>query len=318
MPNPTVTPRFAAAALLAAALLTACTPRVNLASRRRAYDSYLDVGSRCAAVASEDEALLKDLLQHSSSPGISPYPLLGADVGAMKRQVELMRGQEERLEAFLRDYDELAQGRLEVTPGDGGGWESYQALEARFRPLGESVKVAQASFNQAEEDFQSLLKSWHVGHADAAALRQEVDGFQHDLDQGLDGMETQTRQDRDAMAQDAANGVDRRVMRMHRVGLEHQEQALLDAEAFQRKASASARLLRDSLPEEGPIYSGPGLPGDGQGIQSLRDDEDELRRLRDAFYENRSEMLQGQGPYLEGLIQDPVLPTPTPGPPPAH
>jgi hypothetical protein len=283
MPTP---PRTLCLLLAAAGLLSACTPHVNLASRRRNYDSLLDLAGRGAAVADQDKALLADLLAHSRTPAANPYPLLGVDVDAMQRQVEALTRSGVALKGMLAELDGLAQGRVSLSPDDGPAWVDYQDVNGRFLSLAEMVGQERAALDDAHQDLQSLMRRYGISDEEAGTLRAECEGFIQALDKALSGMESKVHDER-ALYENLrlAGGAPRELMRLRRMALDGLEQDLIDGEGFQRRASAAARLYKDGLPASGPLYTGPGLPGDGSALLALRDDQAELDRRQMAFQE---------------------------------
>ena len=304
-------PRFALFALAALAL-AGCTPRVNLAARRRYYDSYMDVAGRCEALRVQDKAVLADLLAHTNTPNVSPYPLLAVDLDTMNRHVVALRQDKEKLGLFEARFDKLASRQVEVSADQATDWNEYLDLDARFQPLRANMEASRQAFDDAQRDFVDQQKQYGISHEDVASLRAEADGFPDKLNQAMDSMEGRLRSDQNAFEIQRNAGADRGTLHNERQILDVMEQDVLTAETFARRAGDSARGLDSTLPESGQLYTGPGLPGNGAGVQALRDDEDELQRRRGDFDQAADQ--------VEGTLSQtsPAGPAPAPQYPPSQ
>jgi|GEM_PF-3566574 hypothetical protein len=297
-------PRFALLAL-AAFVVAGCTAHVNLAARRRYYDSYMDIAGRCEAVKAQDKAVLDDLLAHTSTPNVSPYPLMAVDLDGMDRQIVALHQSRERLARFEERFDRLADQQLEVRADQVTAWSEYQDLDARFQPLRANMEASRQGFDEAHKDFLDQQRQFGITHEDVASLRKEAEAFPDKLNQAMDAMEGRLRTDQNAFEIQRNAGADRGVLHSERQILEVMEQDLLAAETFQRRAGDSARALDAALPESGQLYTGPGLPGNGTGVQALRDDEQELDRRRGDFEDAAQQMESTLGQTVQ-----PVAPAP--------
>ncbi|HTB34740.1 MAG TPA: hypothetical protein VK842_07745 [bacterium] len=311
--------RYRSLALFALAALAGagCTPHVNLAARRRYYDAYMDVAGRCEAVKTQDRSVLDDLLAHTSTPNASPYPLLAVDLDTMDRHVVALRQARERLARFEVDFDRLASRQAEVSADQSAGWGAYQDLDARFQPLRGSMEASRQGFDDAHHDFLDQQRQFGITHEDVASLRKEAEGFPDKLNQAMDAMEGRLRDDQNAFEIQRSAGADRGTLHTEHQILDVMEQDLLAAETFQRRAGDSARALDAALPDSGQLYTGPGLPGNGAGVQALRDDEAELDRRRGDFEQAAQDLESTLGqtpPSQQPQMAPPQRPMATPTP----
>jgi hypothetical protein len=215
---------------------------------------------------------------------------------------------------MLAELDAQAPGRAALSQDDGPPWVDYQDLEARYRPMAEAAEQERSALDGAHQDFQSLLRRYGVDHEQASAVGAEADSLTGALDKALGGMETRLQEDR-ALYENLrlAGGQPKELMRLRRRTLDGLEQELLDAEAFQRKAAAAARAVKDELPASGDLYTGPGMPGDGRAVTAMRDDRDELEQRHMAFDEGcrHFEHIDSE-PYDESPTGLQFSPTPVP------
>ena len=283
--------RWALGLALAGLAWVGCSSSVNLISRRAYYDRYLDLPARGQAVADQDAALLRSILGQCDAADEAPYPTLQADVDAMQRQAGVLAGRRADLVAFERGYDSFAAQQGSVTPDDGAAWDRYRSMNAHFEGIGESMRESLQALNQSHADFGAVMQSAGIVQMDSGDVRAELDGFGQDLGQTLAHMDWSLGDlhGRSRGWGDPDGDGHDRWMAVR--GLQH---AMLDNRIFARRASGAADQLRASLPDQGSLYFGPGLPG-GDGLATLRRNEDELHARAKDFEGRRMAVIGPDG-----------------------
>jgi hypothetical protein len=268
-----------------------CSSGVNLISRRAYYDRYQDLPARGQAVADQDSALLRDILGQCDAADEAPYPTLQADVDAMQRQAASLAASRQDLVAFERGYDSFAAQQGTVSPDDGAAWDRYRSMNAHFEGIGEAMRQSLQALNQSHADFGAAMQDAGIVQMDSGDVRAELDGFGQDLGRTLSHMDWAMGDlhGRSHGWGDADGDGHDRWMAVR--GLQH---AMLDNHIFAQRASGAADQLRASLPDQGSIYFGPGLPGGG-GLAVLRRNEDELHARAKDFEGRRMTVIGPDG-----------------------
>ena len=279
--------RFAAntsALALALTLLAGCSNTVNVASRRGAYDAYLDIPSRAQASYAQKSAFYHDLIDATSSPNAEPYPALVADLQAMQRHVQDMAERKQSLQAFEKRFDQFADTHASVSPDQAPEWAQFQGLDAEFQPLGQGMQVSLQEFNASLGDFDNNLKAYHIEKIKVADVRAELNAFGDEMNQALGGMEGKVKEDHKAIEFAYRSGGDPDLLRQKSEVLDKMDKSLVDTESFQRGAKDGVTALAQSLPEEATFWTGPGMDDDGSALGAMRADHDGFRHRADDFF----------------------------------
>jgi hypothetical protein len=320
---PKIRSPFLSAVAIVGTLVAGCTSSVNLATKRGTYDAYLDLPTKTDARLQEKTSFYNSMLEQTDTPKASPYPSLAGDLSAMQRAVDTMGSFKEAIVSFEGHYDKFSYGKTVVRSDQAADWQEYQGLDQQFQPLRQSIQVSLEAFNAAATDFDLQVQLHHIEEIDAAAMREEIDHFRNHVDQTLTQLEDEARQDRqsldlayttegDSQVQDerrvvleqaqhsttaadeapqdhqasqpaTGNDGDRQVLEKKRAILEQMEHSLLNVEEYQRTTRSMADALYESLPEDGSIWTGPGMADDGSRWVQLRQAEDLFRRREERF-----------------------------------
>jgi hypothetical protein len=282
--TPTKTPALRALVAGALAILAGCSNTVNVASRRGFYDAYLDIPARAQAGYAEKSGLYKQIMDATQTPDANPYPALLADLQAMQRHVQDMTARRKSLVAFEGRFDQFASAHASVSPDQAADWAQFQGLDSQFQPLGQGMQVALQGYNDASNDFDRNVQAATIARLNTADVKSEVGGFCNEMDQALGQMEQKTKEDRKALEFASAAGGAPEVLHQKADVLEKMEKSLIDIEAFQRDARASADAVTASLPTDAQFWTGPGMDDDGAGLASMRAAHDGFRKRSAEFF----------------------------------
>jgi hypothetical protein len=265
------------------ALLAGCSNTVNVASRRGAYDAYLDLPARAQASYAEKSGFYKEVIDATSTPDVAPYPALLADLQTMQRHVQDMTARRKSLMAFESKFDRFASTHATVSPDQAADWSQFQGLDNEFQPLGQGMQVSLQGYTDAANDFDRNIQAANIAKLKVADLKDEITGFDNEMDQGMGQMESKAQEDRKALdfAYSAGGAPD--LLHQKSEVLDKMEKHLLDDEAFQRIARAQADQLSASLPTDPEIWTGPGMDDDGASLIALRQNHGSFRQRASEF-----------------------------------
>lgn len=282
--------------LAALFLVNACSPRVNLAQRGRDYDRLLDLAVRGAAVADADRSQLEELQAQCSKPSADPYPALADAAAQMQRQARALAKDAQALQALRQALAGLGQGRVSLAPQDGQAWRAYQGLDGRFKPLAAALAGERQALDDAHADFQALLSSHGISQRRARDLAADCDGFVASLGGGLDELRQRLEKAHDELQNLQGAGAPAGLLARKGAALEALRLQYVDDKAFQARALAATQALRAAVPAEGDYDAGPGLPGKGSDLLTLRDQQGAWARRVDDFKDacQRYELLDSQ------------------------
>lgn len=288
--------RFAALCLVALVLISACSPRVDLAQRRRDYDRLLDLAVRGAKVADTDGSQLQELQSQSSTPTADPYPALAADAERLRRKARALAQDAQALGSLRQRLAELGVGRETVAPQDGPAWRSYQGLDGRFRPLAAALERERRAVDDAHADFQALLSRYSISQRRARDLVTDCDGFVASLGVGLDDLRQRLEKAHAELQNLQGARAPAGLLARKGAALETLRLQFLDDRAFQARALAATQAFRAALPAQGDYDVGPGLPGKGSDLLTLQDQQAAWTRRRADFKDAcwRYELLDSQ------------------------
>jgi hypothetical protein len=274
-----------ATALVGALLLLAgCSRTVNVASRRGAYDAYLDIPARAQAAYAEKNGFYKQIMDATQSPDANPYPALLADLQTMQRHVEDMTARRKSLLAFEHKFDQFASTHASVSPDQAADWAQFQGLDGEFQPLGQGMQVSLQGYTDASNDFDHQVQAASIAKLKVADVKAEISGFSDEMDQAMGKMEDKAKEDRKALEFAYAAGGSPDLLHQKADILEKMDKNLLDTEAFQRNARTGADALNASLPTEAEFWTGPGMDDDGSGLAGLRAAHDGFKHRTAEFF----------------------------------
>lgn len=279
--------------------LAGCTASANLAVRRGAIDAYVDMPQRVEAKLHEDQAYYGQVLAATSEPQGSPYPTLAADLKLMQRHLDAMKGTSRGIQDYEQGFDAFAQAHPSVSADQSADWQQYQALEARFSPLGQSMQVSLQGYNDAAADFDRTLQANGIAKVKASDLLKEIGDLREELGGSAVRMKDKLHDSHRALQLDAERHLDAETLRRKFELLDKMDKAYDNADALRVKAADAADQQVNAMPRAAAYWTGPGMEDDGSGLLALHQAEDQFRAARKAFFELGERYDKVQAPEIK-------------------
>jgi hypothetical protein len=265
--------------------LAGCGGLANVPQRRAMYEAVLQIPVQIQAALQEKTSFYDELLTRTSTPAVEPYAALKADLDAMAAPLGALQQDQSAGDALIKDFDAFAaaHGAATVSSGQGADWDAYQQLNGRFHYLARDIRAHAAVYKQASDQFDGLLQVFDISRQDSAAALQGLSQGHAELDQGIKEMEAQLNEDSHSLDFDEGSSLDPDLKAQKRAIVEEMQEHLIKTEGLVRRSLQTADAMQAAWPEGKWLWTGPGLPENGQDLAKFWRERDAFRRRQAEF-----------------------------------
>jgi hypothetical protein len=263
--------------------LNGCGGMVNLAHRRVHYDALLKIPAQDTAQLADRTSFYAEVLTRTSTPEVEPYAALRADLASMAAQVDALNRDQSQGTAFEADFDAFAAKRLTVTAQQPQDWGDYQALDGRFKPIAQDIRARHAAFQQAGDHFDALLKAYDISRQPSDEALKALDDARAEMGRGIQKMEQTARLDAQTADFDAGSAMDPGLKAQERGILSAMQEHLIKTEGLLRRLLQDSDALKSAWPSGPWLWTGPGLPDNGQAMAKFWRGREAFRRRHREF-----------------------------------
>lgn len=265
------------------ALIAGCTTRVNLAQVRNSFDRHkgvIQTAENSIAQRSGEEA---EILGHTSTPKVAPYPSLKLQIEVMRNEVAGMKLVDKKIEAFKSTFDQYRQGRNEVSQDNPEEWNRFQSVMAENQVLEGEMQGHAGRFNAANQQFASLVKQHGIAKIDIEGVRAEIQTISGEVSGGMEEIERTIIEKKKMLSFAREAGASAQLILDKREVLDKMETLIPEMWKLNRAvADTKVAALRD-FKGKGEFWTGPGMARSAESLDEFRQLQGKYRKQRSAW-----------------------------------